>query len=435
MEIAPPVSVATSLPSDSPRVPQRTRRGISALAILTIGASGLNYASNLIFSRLLDPVGFGELTALLALAVIVVVPTAAAQTVIAERITTYVSTGDLPRAQYFVRHAIAHVSVIACVVGLIYALCIPVIITALDLRQPGPAVALGLFIILAFLQPVALGVLQGMERFAAFGAMQLAIATSRIAFGVPWVLAGGGAGGAIAGQAFGVAVVLVGTAWLLRDLILSRGSGAATTGLKRKPDIRTVHASMAFVAFAVLSNLDLLLATLFLPPDEVGMYAAITTVGKLVMFLPMAISVVLVPDATKSRGSVAGQRQVLRRSAALVFATAGAAALPAIVAPSLLIRVMFGPGYEEATGGVLPIVIAGAALSMLYLLVVYAVTISDRRWTVVLALGVALQVIGIATFHGSPVQVATVQAVVTLVVLAVNESWFHAILRRPRVPA
>ncbi len=413
----------------------RTRRGVSALAVLTVGASALNYGSNLVFSRLLDPVGFGELTALLALAVIVVVPTAAAQTVIAERITTYVSAGDLARARYFVRHAIAHVTVIACVVGAVYAACIPLIVSAFNLRQPGPAVALGLFIVLAFLQPVALGVLQGMERFAAFGTMQLAVAVSRIAFGVPWVLAGGGAGGAIAGQAFGVAVVLVGTAWLLRDLVLSRGSGAATAGLRRRPDVRTIHASTAFVAFAVLSNFDLLLATLFLPPEEVGMYAAIATVGKLVMFLPMAISVILVPDATKSRGSVAEQRQVLRRSALLVFVTAGAAALPAVVAPSLLVRVMFGPGYEDATGGVLPIVIAGAALSMLYLLVVYAVTISDRRWTMVLALGVGLQVIGIATFHDSPVQVATVQAAVTIIVLAVNESWFHAILRRPRPSA
>ena len=103
----------------------------------------------------------------------------------------------------------------------------------MDLAQPGPAIALTAFIMLAFLQPIALGVLQGMERFAAFGFMQLAIAVSRIALGVPWVLAGGGSGGAIGGQALGVAVVLVATAWLMRDLVPPRGSGAATAGLKR----------------------------------------------------------------------------------------------------------------------------------------------------------------------------------------------------------
>ena len=88
---------------------------------------------------------------------------------------------------------IAVVLYLAVLVSLVYAACIPLVVSAMDLEQPGPAIALTAFIGLAFLQPIALGVLQGMERFAAFGFMQLAIAVSRIALGVPWVLAGGGA--------------------------------------------------------------------------------------------------------------------------------------------------------------------------------------------------------------------------------------------------
>ena len=47
---------------------------------LTLLASVTNYGSNLIFGRLLTPASFGDLTALLALALIAATPTIAAQT-------------------------------------------------------------------------------------------------------------------------------------------------------------------------------------------------------------------------------------------------------------------------------------------------------------------------------------------------------------------
>lgn len=407
-----------------------TWRGAPALVVLTLLASAINYASNIVFGRLLDPAGYGELTALLALGIIIVVPTAAAQTVVAERVAVYAALREMDDVRYLVRFAVAHAGLLAIAVGFVYMLALPLVVAALDLGQPGPAIALGAFIMLAFLQPIALGVLQGLDRFTAFGSMQVAIALSRLVFGVPWVLLGGGAGGAIAGQAVGVAFVLVGTAWLLRDLVLGAGTGAATRGLRRRPDSRAVFASGAFIAFAVLSNLDLLLAKIFLEPDDVGVYAAIATVGKVVLFLPAAIAVALVPNAARAQRTEGDSRRILRVAARLVAVTAALAAIPAALVPATVVDTMFGAPYAAAADGVLPIVIAGAALSLLYLLVVYSVTIQDRRWPVLLTLGVGVQVVGIALFHDSPADVATVQAVATVAVLVVNEVGFHAIVRR-----
>ena len=65
-----------------------------AMVVLTSAANVVNYASNLIFSRLLEPVGFGDLTALLALSVVLTVPLGAAQTVIAERVAVAHAAGD-----------------------------------------------------------------------------------------------------------------------------------------------------------------------------------------------------------------------------------------------------------------------------------------------------------------------------------------------------
>jgi hypothetical protein len=159
------------------------------------------------------------------------------------------------------------------------------------------------------------------------------------------------------------------------------------------------------------------------------MYAALVTLEKIVIFLPGAVALVMVPNAAKALHSEGSAARVLRVAALLVLATTLVAAIPAAAAPRFVLETMFGTEYSGATGGVLPIVAAGAGLALLYLLVVYTVAIQDRRWVGVLIGAVALQVGGISLFHGSPTEIAVVQATVVLVTLAVNEALFHPVLR------
>ncbi len=163
---------------------------------LTLIASALNYGSNVLFSHVLNPVGYGELTSLFALSVVLAVPTGAAQTVIAERIAVYAAEGRMERVRYLIRHALAHVCVIAAGVGIVYILATPLVVKLLALRHEGVALALTPVLVLAFAQPLALGVLQGLERFTAYGLLLLGVAVSRIGFGLPWAAVEHGAGGA-----------------------------------------------------------------------------------------------------------------------------------------------------------------------------------------------------------------------------------------------
>ena len=86
-----------------------------------------------------------------------------------------------------------------------------------------------------------------------------------------------------------------------------------------------------------------------------------------------------------------------------------------------------------SAGGMRSIVVAGAGLSLLYLLVVYTVTIQDRRWVWLLVGGVVLQIATISIFHRNPDEIAFVQGCVVLVVLIVNELLFHPLLRGERL--
>ncbi|QEC46239.1 hypothetical protein FSW04_00725 [Baekduia soli] len=405
-----------------------------AMMTLTLLASVVNYGSNLVFSRILTPAGYGDFTALIALTVIAAVPSGAAQTVVADRLAAYSALGDTRTIAYLIRHAAAHVLLYATVLGLVYIATIPLITDLMGLQSTGSAIALAPMLILSFFTPVAFGILQGLERYVALGLVMLWIAISRIIFGVPWALSnfGHGPGGAFLGMAVGNLTAVLAVWWIVRHQRAPAGTGAARAGIRRRMDTKTVAAGGAFMGFAFLSNFDVILAKLVLDGHSSGEYAALATIEKIVVFLPGAVALLMVPSAAKARASAGSARRVLRVSAMAVLGATALVALPAIIAPRFIIETMFGSGYSQASGGVIPIALAGLGLALLYLLVVYTVAINDRRWVLLLVGGMGLQVVAILLYHRSPTQVATAQAVTVWLVLLINEILFHPLVRATR---
>jgi O-antigen/teichoic acid export membrane protein len=411
-------------------------RGTVVYVLLTQAANAINYASNLVFSRQLGTVGFGELTSLLALALVLAVPLGAAQTIVAERVAVAHAAGDQERVAFLARHALGHVFTLGSIAGIVYLACIPLIISVLDIREPGPVIALAPFVVLNFVSTVATGVLQGTRRFTALGWLIFAAAASRLAFGLPWAMAGGGAGGAIGGQSLGLLVVMLVVGWRFRSSWAPRGTNAAALGMRRRLDMRTFSASGAFVGFAILSNLDVVLSRLYLDGDAAGVYAALSTIAKLIIFLPIAIAVLMVPRAAIAHATD-GQdgAGVLRSAVWAAMASCLLIAVPAVAFPGKLVDLMFGAGYETARDGVLPMVLAGAGLATLYIICTYSVAIRDRRWLILLAIGIVVQVTTIGLMNDTPVDIAWAQAITIGIVIALNELAFHSLRPRRRAPA
>ena len=198
--------------------------------------------------------------------------------------------------------------------------------------------------------------------------------------------------------------------------------------------MRAVSAGLAFVAFAVISNLDILLAKLFLPADDVGLYAALSTIGKVVMFLPGRGRG---RDGAERRPRPAHQaarapRAAHRRAAGRAHDGGRGAARRArrrstIDRADVRQRVR-GRDRRRAADRRAP----APGMALLYLLVIYSVAVEDRRWSLLLAAGIVLQIGAISLFHDSPAQIALVQAIVVWVVLLANEIGFHRLLMTPR---
>jgi O-antigen/teichoic acid export membrane protein len=428
MAADPTASTTTDGPPPAGRIGRGTLNATLILTAANLFASLLNYVSNIAFGRILAPEGYSELSSLLALTVIFGVTAAAGQTVLAERVAFYRAAGDLHTVRYLARHSIAHMAVIGGVVALAVLLSTPLLMELLSVNQPGPILALAGLSFVSFLYPVGLGLTQGLERADAYAALAVAAAAGRLLVGLVWVGLGGGAGGAIAGQALGIVIAGVAGIYALRRYGLGRGHGAVTAGLRRRPDFRALQASGAYTLFAIIGNVDVIVAKILLSSREAGYYAALSTVAKIIAYLPAAASVLVVPRTATADGDHA-REVVLRRAAAFSIVLMGIACAPMIVAPGWSFQLMFGADYAAAEPGIPYALIAGAGLGIIGLLVAFSVAIRHGRWQLTLVVGVTTFVGLAAVQHDSAADVARAQAVGVLVALLINEVLFHSLLR------
>jgi len=225
-------------------------------------------------------------------------------------------------------------------------------------------------IFFAVVAVVLYGVLQGTLRFGALGVSLGASGLAKPLLVVPALLVGFGAAGALLVNTLAGCLAVAIAGFAVRDLWRLEPSGEALT----LDGSQMAVLLLGSLAFASLTNVDVLLAAYFLPDDVAGVYAAAALVGKAVLFLPAAIVTVLLPKAaTRAAAGVTSRRILLASAGVTAGLTLTVTGLLALVPESLLVWV-FGGDFRQATA-LLPwfgLAMTAAALVSVYLSVYFA---------------------------------------------------------------
>ena len=293
--------------------------------------------------------------------------------------------------------------------------------------QSRAALAFGLGAIVASVVAAVLyGVLQGSLRFHALAVTLGLGGIARPVLVVPALLLGLGAAGALGVNMLAGILAAVIAWWALRDLWASEKQGAAPKHDRRQTGVMLVGS----LAFASLTNADILLANYFLSDSAAGVYAAAALVGKAVLFLPTAVATVLLPKAAVREATGETSRGILFASAGVTLVLTLAATLVLAFVPESVLVWAFGGEFRDSTQ-LLPwfgLAMSAAALINVYLSVYFAQR--DARFPLLVMAAAIAQVIGVVLFHGEALSIVLVTLVCAVAVLLVHELFFpHALLR------
>ena len=404
-------------------------RAFLVIAPAMAAANLLNYAFNLVMSRLLGPADYGALGALLALVLVGTVPGVALQAVVARHTT--LAGGDVGRLWSRVLMAVV---VVGAALGLLTLLVSPAIAAFLHLPSLGPCLWLAAALLPLPLLSAVQGMLQGREWFGVLAAVLLVAAAGRLAVGLGLVEGGLGVEGAMAATAIGSAVaVLVAVPRLRAQGSWERPRPPGAAGWRwprRGSTAAAVGGAVATAAAGVLgllllANVDVLLARHFLPAEASGLYAAGAVLTKIAFWAPQFVVTLVFPRLV----TAADRRRLLGRSAAVVAAVGVPLVVAAAVAPQLAARLSFGEAYLDV-GPTLPLFAAiGTGLALVQLVLFTGMASADRAMYRLLLAGVAAEAVLVAVFlHDSVAQIVGAALAVVAALLAIG---FALALRRP----
>ncbi len=391
----------------------RQHSGGIYLFVATSVANVLGFGYQIVMARLLRPEEYAVLTALFGILILESISSQVIQSATAKLAAQYRARDEEAALHAFVRRWAVRVGGGAAAVGLLVAVLSGAIARVLAL--PALSVALlGLTLFLALSFTFGLGLLQGLARFVWMGTALIAQAGARLGVGLVLVLAGLGVDGAFTGATAAIAISL---AVLAVPLIpLFRAARGSTVKHELGADETRFFALSAVVllAYAALTNIDAVLARSLLGPEEAGAYAGAITMGKIVLFAPIAIGFLLLERTARAHARSEDTDRALYLALAFVLATSGLVAVAYILLPEFLVPIVVGSQYPETAKIVGTYGVAALANALLNLWISYFIGRGEMRVGLLLAVAVLAELALLLTSATDPLTMARIVLVVAL---------------------
>ena len=398
----------------------RARANAGALWLLTATtvANVLGFGYQLVMARLLTAEQYAILIALFGVLILESISSQVIQSATAKLAAQYRARGDEGALHQFVRRWSVRVAIAMAILALLIVALAGPISGALALPAISVAI-LGVSLFFAGMLTFALGLLQGLARFGWMGSVLIVQAGSRLVLGVALVLLGLGVNGAFAGAAAAIAVSVLVATLPLAPLLRAARRSTAVVELGSDETRFFAFAAVVLLAYAALTNIDAVLAPAVLSPAEAGTYAGAVTLGKIVLFAPIAVGFLLLERTARAHARGEPTERPLFLALGLVLATSGVAALGYVIAPAFFVNLVVGSQYP-ATVAVAPIYgIAALSNALLNLWISYFVGRGEMRVGVILALAVVVEIALLLTAASDAGSVARIVLTVALATQAV----------------
>ena len=396
------------------------QQGFVLLVASTIG-NVLQYIFHAYVSRVLGPAEYGVFTALLALYVIVSVPTGIAQTVVAQYVARLRALNESSQVSGLLISSLKYLSLAGVVVfGLVVAAS-TLIASFLNVPSELPVIAMASIFLVAGGSTAVAGALQGLQRFYALAANGFLGPLIRLIGGVVLIVFGWGAVGALGASTISAVLVVVLGLFFLRDVL--RGNGVPPNLGLSAVSWYTGVVLLGTLAFTILTNIDLIVVKHFFSPEEAGYYSAASVLGKIILFFPGTVSTVMFPKTAQRFALGQDASDIVRKSVLVTVGLCGLAAAMLDLFPSLAVHLLFGNQYDGSISLVSLYGVTMGLYALVQLLMTFYISQEEARFIWLLGGVSTILAIVLALYHVTLVQVILSLAAGATGILVISELW------------
>ena len=359
---------------------------------LVAGIGGFVYHA--VAGRVLGPATYGQVAFLIAIYSVGTAPALILVVVLARYTATLIARGDAG-----VRSLLARTMRLVAIPGLVLVLVTTLVARpvadSVHLGSGLPVLILGFSIALIWQVAIPRGILQGLQRFTALAVnlgLELIVRTTAVFF---LLIAGYAVSGAMAAVFTGLAFCFALGLFSLRDHF---GRSGTRVQLRVMAGF-SLTAAVGIIGIQILYNQDVILAEHYLSGHLGGIYGGLNKIGTIMFFLTLSVSQVLFPRVVEAVAKEQHPGRILIQSAGILSALGAGALLVFAVLPGLVVGILFGPGFRDATPYVFAVGVIGLALSLDNLLIQFFMAVHDRMFVPILAAACVVEAALIVLFH------------------------------------
>jgi len=365
-------------------------------------ASVFNYLFQIVMGRLLGPGQYGLLNALLSLLVVLSIPISTLLMAVSAKAAEYRARSDGGGISGLYSQVTRRVLKAGGAGLIVFLLCSSLIGSYLRAPSLVPVLLLGTAAFFSLLGPVNTAMLQGLQDYKWLGITMALSGPARLVFSVLPVLAGFGINGAVGGLvATGIFAWWITYAPLKKHITTpgdeERGGHLAFS--------RVMPIFAANLAFAVMTQADIVLVNRYFLPHEAGVYASAAILGRAVMYIPGSIVLAMFPMVSETKALNTSGRHLLFKSLLATSFFSGGGALLFYLFPEWIIGTFFGAGYLEAASLLKYFGLAMLPMAFLLVFMNYFVAREKNVFSYIMAVCAVLEIAAMHLYHSTPLDI------------------------------
>jgi O-antigen/teichoic acid export membrane protein len=392
-------------------------KNIIFVFIGTSFANFLNLIYQLLIAHKLSAQDFAAFNSLLAIFMLIASPLGTLQLGIVKFISSSKARESTEKISNFLSYFFSRCLLISAFIALLFFFISPYILSKLKIDSLISGYFLVFLVATVFITPVLSGGIQGLELFKWVVVPSVSGGILKIILTAVFLALGYKITGALGAFLLSNIMVISISYYPLRGFLFKKADCAE---LKLKEFFTyLIPIAASYLSYTFLITFDMVLVRYYFTAEESGVYAISQMLGKIFLFLPGAISLVLFPRASGLHATNSDTKRVLRQSLFYAFLMCILASIFYNFFPGFVLKVLTGKADAQS-------ILLGRFFSfsmiffaILYIFINYFISVHDLRFIKYLLLSAVAQFVAIAIFHANILQVQYVLCVNSLAIFII----------------
>ena len=375
----------------------------TVIVFLGTGLVGVfNLLYHLVTVRLLIPEDYGTFNALVSFVMFTSMAISPLGTTLTRFFTEYIAKGDLATLFFSFKKLTKRLIIIAFAIAGLFFVISPLLAGFLKTSTLYVFVCGGIVVVSLFSIPL-ISLFQSFQKFMIYSFLGIVSSLGKLFFGTLFMLLGIKVLGGLSGFLVGPIIIVLAALFFVPD-ILDKEFGHIDKSVSLKVNLVPIYkyffpVGVIMLSFTFLTTIDVILVKHFFSSLDAGYYSIAQMVGKIALFLPSALAIVILPKSTTAHVTNGSSIRLLYKSLFLAGICCFAFTIFSFLFPDFLLTILTGKLNPVSRALVGLFALAMSFYALTWIVINYLLATHNLKFTLPLLVITILEAVTIYNCH------------------------------------